>query len=181
MQQILDEYRTGITIRTVEMQPAKPPEAVKAAFDDAIKAREDEQRQVNEAEAYRNEILPKARGQAARLREEANGYKARVIARAEGEAARFEQLLTEYERAPAITRERLYLEAMENVLSKTGKVLIDSKDNNSLMYLPLDRLLENTQTHQGSVTTKEYNSKSSGSPSSQDMRSQFDNRNRGAR
>lgn len=181
MQKILDDYRTGITIRTVEMQPAKPPDAVKAAFDDAIKAREDEQRQVNEAEAYRNEVLPRARGQAARLREEANGYKARVIARAEGEAARFEQLLAEYERAPAITRERLYLEAMESVLANTGKVLIDVKGNNSLMYLPLDRILESSRTGQGSVNTKEYDSDRSGGLSTQDMRSQFDNRSRGAR
>ena len=181
MQKILNEYQAGITIRTVEMQPAKPPEAVKAAFDDAIKAREDEQRQVNEAEAYRNEILPKARGQAARLREEASGYKARVIARAEGETARFEQLLAEYERAPAITRERLYLEAMESVMANTGKVLIDSKDSNSLMYLPLDRILQNQKTKQESPTTSTYDSDRSGGHSSQDMRSQFDNRSRGAR
>lgn len=142
MQQILNSYKTGILVVTVEMQPAKPPEQVKAAFDDAIKAREDEQRLVNEAEAYRNDIIPRARGAAARLREEANAYKATVIARAEGESARFEQLLTEYERAPAVTRQRLYLETMESVMSKTGKVLIDTDRSNSLMYLPLDQLLE---------------------------------------
>jgi membrane protease subunit HflK len=156
MQKILNDYRTGILVATVEMQPAKPPEQVKAAFDDAIKAREDEQRLVNEAEAYRNEIIPQARGEAARMREEANGYKASVIARAEGEAARFDQLLAEYERAPAITRQRLYLEAMESVLSRTGKVLLDAKAGNSLMYLPLDRILEQAGTMRGLNMQREY-------------------------
>ena len=143
MQKILvDDYRSGILIVTVEMQPAKPPEDVKAAFDDAIKAREDEQRLVNEAEAYRNDILPRARGAAARVREEANAYKASVIAKSEGDAARFDQLLTEYERAPAITRKRLYLESIESVLSETNKVLLDAEGGNSLMYLPLDKLMQ---------------------------------------
>ena len=143
MQNILaDDYKSGILIVTVEMQPAKPPEDVKAAFDDAIKAREDEQRLVNEAEAYRNDILPRARGGAARVREEANGYKASVIAKSEGDAARFDQLLTEYELAPEITRKRLYLESMESVLSSTNKVLLDAEGGNSLMYLPLDKLIQ---------------------------------------
>ena len=143
MQKILvDDYRAGILVVTVEMQPAKPPDAVKAAFDDAIKAREDEQRLVNEAEAYRNDILPRARGAAARVREEANGYKASVIAKSEGDAARFEQLLAEYEQAPEITRKRLYLEAIESVLSGTSKVLLDAEGSNSLMYLPLDKLMQ---------------------------------------
>ena len=143
MQKILiDDYHSGILIVTVEMQPAKPPEDVKAAFDDAIKAREDEQRLVNEAEAYRNDILPRARGAAARVREEANAYKASVIAKSEGDAARFDQLLTEYERAPEITRKRLYLESIESVLSETNKVLLDAEGANSLMYLPLDKLMQ---------------------------------------
>ena len=143
MQRILNEdYTAGILVVAVEMQPAKPPEAVKEAFDDAIKAREDEERLVNEAEAYRNDIIPRARGNAARLREEANGYKEAVIARAEGDASRFEQLLKEYERAPEITRKRLYLESIESVLSNTNKVLLDAEGGNSLMYLPLDKLLQ---------------------------------------
>jgi membrane protease subunit HflK len=142
VQRLQSDYGTGIQIVTVDMQPAKPPEAVRSAFDDAIKAREDEQRLVNEAEAYRNDLIPRARGAAARIREEANGYKARVTARAEGEAARFEQLLAEYERAPAITRQRLYIETMEFVLSNSSKVLIDAQGTNNLMYLPLDRLIE---------------------------------------
>ena len=142
IQEIMDLYVSGIAIAKVEMQSAKPPEQVKAAFDDAIKAREDEQKSVNQAEAYRNDIIPKARGGAARLREEASGYKARVIAKAEGEASRFEQLLTEYQRAPEVTRQRLYLDAIESVLSSSSKVLMDSNNGNSLMYLPIDKLLE---------------------------------------
>jgi membrane protease subunit HflK len=142
IQEIMDLYRSGIVIAKVEMQSAKPPEEVKAAFDDAIKAREDEQKSVNQAEAYKNDIIPKARGGAARLREEASGYKARVIAKAEGEASRFEQLLAEYQRAPEVTRQRLYIDAMESVLSSSSKVLIDSDSGNSLMYLPIDKLLE---------------------------------------
>ncbi len=149
MQKVLTEYAAGITVVKVEMQPAKPPEQVKDAFDDAIKAREDEQRLVNEAEAYRNEIIPRSRGAAARLREESNAYKATVIARAEGEAARFEQLLAEYERAPAITRERLYLDAMQGVMSNTGKVMLDAEGGNNLVYLPLDRLLDNARAATG--------------------------------
>ena len=139
------------------MQPAKPPEEVKAAFDDAIKAREDEQRLVNEAEAYRNDIIPKARGAAARLREESNGYKARVIAKAEGEASRFEQLLIEYQRAPKVTRERLYLDAIESVFSNTNKVLIDNDNGNSLMYLPIDRLIDNNTNKKPSTSNSTFN------------------------
>ena len=146
MQEILTSYHAGITVVKVDMQPAKPPEQVKDAFDDAIKAREDEQRLVNEAEAYRNENIPRARGSAARLREEANAYKATVIARAEGEAARFEQLLAEYERAPAVTRERLYLDAMQGVLANTNKVIMDVQGGNNVVYLPLDRMMDNART-----------------------------------
>lgn len=153
MQKILSDYHAGITVVKVDMQPAKPPEQVKEAFDDAIKAREDEQRLVNEAEAYSNEIKPRARGAAARLREEANAYKATVIARAEGEAARFEQLLAEYERAPAVTRERLYLDAMQGVMANTGKVLLDAQGGNNLVYLPLDRLLDNARGAAGAEST----------------------------
>jgi len=142
IQEIRDLYGSGIVIAKVEMQSAKPPEQVKAAFDDAIKAREDEQKSVNQAEAYKNDVIPKARGGAARLREEANGYKAKVIAKAEGEASRFEQLLAEYQRAPEVTRQRLYLDTIESVLSSSSKVLMDTDSGNSLMYLPIDKLLE---------------------------------------
>ena len=167
MQKILiDDYESGILIVTVEMQPAKPPEAVKAAFDDAIKAREDEERLVNEAEAYRNDILPRARGAAARVREEASAYKASVIARSEGDAARFEQLLAEYEQAPEITRKRLHLETMESVMSSTNKVLLDAEGGNSLMYLPLDKLMQS----RGSTTLSLPRDMNTGSPASQTTR-----------
>jgi len=142
-QAILDQYGTGLILTNVNLQDAQPPEEVQDAFADAIKAREDEQRLKNEAEAYANEILPKARGQAARRLEEAAAYREQVIARAEGEASRFTQLLGEYEKAPEVTRERLYLETMENVLTATPKVMIDPEGGtNSLFYLPLDRILQ---------------------------------------
>lgn len=138
---IADEYGTGVLIDSVNIRGAQAPEEVKGAFDDAIKAREDEQRLINEAEAYRNDVLPRARGGAARLREEANAYKEQVVARAQGEAARFNQLRDAYALAPDVTRERLYLETLEGVLGGSSKVLIDAQSANNLMVLPLDRLL----------------------------------------
>ncbi len=124
------------------MQPAKPPEEVKAAFDDAIKAREDEQRRINEAEAYRREIDERAQGEAARIRLQAEAYREQVVAEASGEAKRFEQLLVEYEKAPAVTRQRLYLDAIEEVLADNPKVMLENKGGNSLMYLPIDKLMD---------------------------------------
>ncbi|MFQ6023332.1 MAG: FtsH protease activity modulator HflK [Acidiferrobacterales bacterium] len=141
LQEILDRYETGIIITTAKMQKAQPPEQVKAAFDDAVKAREDEQRFKNEAEAYANDILPRARGKAARLIQEGEAYKASVIARAGGDARRFTQIQSEFAKAPDVTRERLYLETMEEVLSSTTKVLIDQKGGNNIMYLPLDKII----------------------------------------
>jgi membrane protease subunit HflK len=140
-QKILDTYGTGLQLTNVNLQDAQPPEEVQDAFADAIKAREDEQRLKNEAEAYANEVIPKARGQAARRLEEASAYKEQVIAQAEGEASRFEQLLAEYQKAPGVTRERLYLETMESILARTNKVIMDVSGGNSLFYLPLDRML----------------------------------------
>lgn len=142
IQEILDRYGTGLQITSVNLQDAQPPEQVQGAFEDAIKAREDEQRLKNEAEAYANEIVPVARGKAARQLEEANAYKAQVIAQAEGEASRFEQLLTEYRKSPAVTRQRLYLETMESVLANSSKVMVDVEGGNNLMYLPLDQLMQ---------------------------------------
>lgn len=142
IQQILDNYSSGIEVTSVNMQPAKPPEEVKASFDDAIKAREDEQRRINEAEAYRNEIDEKAQGEAARILLQAEAYKEQVVAEAEGEARRFEQLLVEYEKAPEVTRQRLYLDTIEEVLADNPKIVLDNKGGNSLMYLPIDKLLE---------------------------------------
>lgn len=142
IQQILDTYESGIQVTSVNMQPAKPPEEVKASFDDAIKAREDEQRRINEAEAYRNEIDEKAQGEAARILLQAEAYEEQVVAEAEGEARRFEQLLVEYEKAPAVTRKRLYLDTIEEVLADNPKIMLDNKNGNSLMYLPIDKLLQ---------------------------------------
>ena len=148
LQEILDRYNTGIFIVTVETQKAQPPDEVKPAFDDAVKAREDEQRLKNEAEAYANDVVPRARGAAARLLQEAEAYKASVIARADGDARRFNQIYTEYAKAPAVTRERLYIEAIEQVLSSTTKVFIDQKNGNNLLYLPLDKLIGRAPTVQ---------------------------------
>lgn len=141
LQVILDRYETGINIIAVEMQDAQPPNEVKPAFDDAVKAREDQIRLINEAEAYSNDIIPRARGRAARIQQEAEAYKAAVIARAEGEASRFSQVLTEYEKAPNVTRDRLYLEAVEQVLSNSSKLMLDQKGGNNVIYLPLDQLM----------------------------------------
>ncbi|PCI08233.1 MAG: FtsH protease activity modulator HflK [Gammaproteobacteria bacterium] len=142
IQTVVNKYGTGLSIFKVNIQNAKPPEAVKDAFDDVTKAREDEERFKNEAEAYRNEVIPKARGASARMREEADAYRNEVIARAEGEAKRFDQLLTEYKKSPKITRDRLYLDMMESVLSNSSKVLIDVDGGNNLLYLPLDKLMD---------------------------------------
>ena len=139
-QMTLEKYEAGLQIVNVNLQDAQPPEEVQAAFADAIKAREDEQRFKNEAEAYANEVVPRARGGAARQLEEANAYKAQVVASAEGEAQRFEDLLTEYLKAPRVTRERLYLDAMEEVMAANRKVLVDTSKGDNLLYLPLDQL-----------------------------------------
>ena len=143
----------GLQIITVVLQDAQPPEEVQDAFADAIKAREDEQRLKNEAEAYSNEVIPRARGQAARRLQEASAYKEQVVAQAQGEASRFEQLLGAYQKAPTVTRERLYLETVEEVLSRTSKVIVDAKGTNNLLYLPLDRLLKSGEAASGAVST----------------------------
>lgn len=139
---LVPDKGAGLQIVTVVLQDAQPPEEVQDAFADAIKAREDEQRLKNEAEAYANEVIPRARGQAARRLQEAAAYKEQAIAQAQGEASRFEQLLAAYEKAPEVTRERLYLETLETVLARSSKVLVDVQGTNNLLYLPLDRLLK---------------------------------------
>ena len=138
-QNILDRYNTGLIVTSVNMQDAQPPAEVQDAFNDAVKAREDEVRFKNEAEAYSNDILPRARGLAARQIEEANAYKEQVIAKSEGEASRFTQILTEYEKAPEVTAQRMYLEVMEEVLGNNEKVLLDVTNGNNVMFLPLNR------------------------------------------
>ena len=140
LQQYIDMYQTGIRISAVNVDESKPPSQVQAAFDDVIKAREDEERVKNEAQAYANGIVPEARGQAQRQIEEANAYREQVIANAQGEADRFNKLLAEYSKAPEVTRERLYLEAIQGVFSNTNKVMVDVEGGNNMMYLPLDKL-----------------------------------------
>lgn len=141
MQSILDRYQSGISLISVTMQNAQPPEQVQAAFDDAVKAGQDLERQKNEGQAYANDVIPKARGTASRLLEEASGYRTRVESEAAGNASRFEQILAEYQRAPEVTRQRLYLDAQEQILTSVSKVVVDQKRGNSLLYLPLDKLL----------------------------------------
>jgi membrane protease subunit HflK len=145
LQDTLDRYGTGIEVTSANMQDAQPPEPVQAAFFDAVKAREDEQRLINEAQAYRNEVVPRARGEAARILADAEAYQGQIIARAEGDTARFAQIAEQYRAAPLVTRQRLYLETMEQVLSRTPKVLM-SGDAGKLTVLPLDRLLSSATT-----------------------------------
>jgi membrane protease subunit HflK len=161
LQDILDSYKTGIRVTSLNMQEAWAPKQVQAAFDDAVKAREDEQRLKNEAEAYSNDVLPKARGKAARLLEEASAYKDQVIAEAEGETSRFLNILTEYRKAPVVTRKRLYLDTLESVLHKSSKVVVDTgKGGNNLLYLPLDKLMQRGGTQATeNVQSKNYDSK----------------------
>jgi len=142
MQEILDRYQTGIAISQVTMQQAQPPEQVQAAFDDAVKATQDRERQINEGQAYANDVVPKARGSASRLLQESEGYKQRIIATADGEASRFRQIMAEYARAPAVTRERMYLDTVQQVLNNTSKVIVDQRSGSNLLFLPLDKLLQ---------------------------------------
>jgi len=142
LQDLLNIYGSGIKVVTINIEEARPPTEVKAAYDDVIKAREDLERLVNEAQAYSNGIIPEARGEAQRLREEANGYKSQVVSKSEGEANRFIKLLTEYKKAPQVTRERLYLDAIEEVMTNSSKVLVDTEGGNNMLYLPLDKIIQ---------------------------------------
>ena len=142
LQRYLNTYGTGINIVGVNIQEGKPPAAVKDAFDDVVQAKEDRERLKNEAQSYANGIVPEARGLAQRTIEEANAYRDQVIAKAEGESERFKQLLAEYEKAPEVTRERLYLDAIESVMQNSSKVLIDVEGGNNMMYLPLDKIAQ---------------------------------------
>jgi membrane protease subunit HflK len=142
MQAIHERYGTGILVSTVTIQNAQPPEEVQKAFDDAVKASQDRERQKNEGQAYANDVIPRARGTASRLQQEAQGYRQRVIANAEGEASRFRQVLAEYAKAPAVTRERIYIETMQQVLASTSKIMMDYRGQGNLLYLPLDRIMQ---------------------------------------
>ncbi len=144
MQQILDRYQSGVMIVKVNMSNAQPPEQVQAAFDDAVKAGQDKDRLKSEGEAYANDVIPKARGLAARLEEEANAHRQRVVSQDEGDVSRFKQVLNEYSKAPQVTRDRMYLDTMQQVLSNSTKVVVDQKGGNNLLYLPLDKLMQMT-------------------------------------
>jgi modulator of FtsH protease HflK len=151
MQQILDRYKTGINVTTVNLQNVQAPEQVQAAFEDVVRAGQDLERFKNEGQAYANDVVPKARGVAARLIEEANGYRQSVVNTAQGDAARFNQVLTEYQKAPQVTRERIYLETMQQVFNATTKIVVDQKGSGNLLMLPLDKLMQMTGAGAGSV------------------------------
>ena len=172
IQNTLDEYGTGITVTQVALQDANFPVQVENAVQDAIKAREDKERYAFEAEAYANDIVPKARGDAAKMIQEAEAYKAKVIADSEGEAERFSKLLVEYQKAPEVTRERLYIEAIENVYGNSNKVLMDSDGSGNLMYLPIDKLLQqnSTQKNETSNNATSQPSRQNSTTNSQDPR-----------
>ena len=183
MQDILDRYRSGINITSVTMQNAQPPEQVQAAFDDAVKAKQDLERQKNEGQAYANDIVPKARGTASRLIAEANGYKAAIENEAKGNASRFDQILTEYTRAPEVTRNRLFLETQEQIMLSVSKVIVDQKGSNSLLYLPLDKLINRKSSSDGEQDqTQASNQKddSGTSSSASDVINSITERSRGA-
>ncbi len=153
LQQLLTNYGSGINVVKINIEEARPPTEVKAAYDDVIKAREDLERLVNEAQAYSNGVIPEARGEAQRLREEAEGYKSQVVSKSEGEAKRFTRLLTEYKKAPRVTRERLYIDAIEQVMTNSSKVLVDIEGGNNMLYLPLDKIIQQGSSAQNRPAT----------------------------
>jgi membrane protease subunit HflK len=144
VQEQLDRLKAGILVVNVNVQSVQPPEQVQAAFEDTLKAGQDGDRLKKEGLAYASDVIPKAQGTSARLREEAEGYKSRVVAQAQGDAQRFSSVLAEYEKAPAVTRDRMYIDTMQQVYSNVSKVLLDTRNNSNLLYLPLDKLLQQT-------------------------------------
>ena len=151
LQDLLNVYTSGINVVKINIEEARPPTEVRAAYDDVIKAREDLERLVNEAQAYSNGVIPEARGEAQRLREEAEGYLSQVVSKSEGEAKRFTSLLKEYKKAPQVTRERLYIDAIEQVMSNSTKILVDTEGGNNMLYLPLDKLMQQGTTAKASM------------------------------
>ena len=158
IQKILDSYKTGIFITSVTVQNVQPPEQVQAAFDDAVKAGQDQERLKSEGQAYANDIIPRAKGTAARLIQEAEGYKARVVATAEGDASRFKQVLVEYAKAPGVTRDRMYIDTMREMYNNVTKVLVDTSKNNSMLYLPLDKIISQVNSESAQATSGQLNS-----------------------
>ena len=144
MQTILDRYNVGVEIVGINLQQGgvRPPEQVQASFDDVLKAGQERERAKNEAQAYANDVIPRATGTAARLKEEAEAYKARIVAQAQGDAQRFSSVLAEYQKAPQVTRDRMYLDTMQQIFTNTSKVLVDSRSGSNLMYLPIDKLIQ---------------------------------------
>ena len=160
LQTYLDNYGTGIKVRKINIQEAKPPTQVKAAYDDVIKAREDRERLINEAQTYANGVIPEARGQAQRMIEESNGYLEQVVAEADGESQRFESLLAEYQKAPEVTRQRLYIDAIQEVMTNSSKVLVDVEGGNNMLYLPLDKIIQqgSSRNQSSSFNSSDVNS-----------------------
>ncbi|MGH8665397.1 MAG: FtsH protease activity modulator HflK [Burkholderiales bacterium] len=182
MQKILDRYKTGILVSKVTMQNAQPPEQVQAAFDDAVKAGQDRERLKNEGQAYANDVIPKAKGTAARLLEEAQGYRQRVVASAEGEASRFTQVLAEYQKAPSVTRERLYIDTVQQVLESTSKIVIDQRaGGGSLLYLPLDKILQSAGTGRAALPPSRQDATEASPAQTQRSREAFRSRERESR
>jgi membrane protease subunit HflK len=146
MQKILDRYKVGVEVVGINLQQGgvRPPEQVQAAFDDVLKAGQERERAKNEAQAYANDVIPRAVGAASRLKEEADAYKARIVAQAQGDAQRFKSVLTEYQKAPQVTRDRMYIDAMQQMYSNVTKVMVDSKQGSNLLYLPLDKIIQMT-------------------------------------
>ena len=165
IQRILDSYKTGIYITSVTVQNVQPPEQVQAAFDDAVKAGQDQERLKSEGQAYANDIIPRAKGTGARLIQEAEGYKARVVATAEGDATRFKQVLVEYAKAPQVTRDRMYIDSMREMYNNVTKVLVDTTKSNSLLYLPLDKIVSQVSAESSQITGNPALSSQSPTPS----------------
>ncbi|MGM0563872.1 MAG: FtsH protease activity modulator HflK [Pseudomonadota bacterium] len=183
-QQVMDDYRAGIKITAFNFADARYPDAVQSAIDDVTKAREDHVRFINEAEAYRNQLIPEARGEAVQLVEQAKGYQARVVETAEGQAARFNSLYAEYRKAPRVTRDRLYLDAVQSVMESTSKVMVDTKDGNNMIYLPLDKIMQqhrDTSSGSSQSGSSSNSSQSSSSGSKNSSRSDLRTRTREVR
>lgn len=184
LQKMLDDHATGLIVTSVSMQDVQPPEQVQDAFADVVKAREDEVRLINEAETYSNDIIPRARGQAFRIIQEAEAYKSQIVAKANGDTSRFLQVMTEYNKAPFITEERLYLDAMESVYSRTNKVMVDVEGNgNNVLYLPLDRMGNRNSSSSSNPTRVDMNTLNypAGDNSSSSSNTANDARSRGGR
>ena len=164
IQKILDSYKTGIYVTSVTVQNVQPPEQVQAAFDDAVKAGQDQERLKSEGQAYANDIIPRAKGTAARLIQEAEGYKARVVATAEGDATRFKQVLVEYSKAPQVTRDRMYIDSMREMYNNVTKILVDTTKSNSLLYLPLDKIVAQVSAESAQAATSQVNQSGSNTP-----------------